>query len=286
MVLLLAELITKTHEALIAVLALADKTPAPAPEKEAQAAPALDRSPIKTDDQSLFGPPTGNALTPHAVLLGDRRKQKEAEKAIRSPRKALFVVAPKGLKPEEIDLKRNVLAIAPSSSGMKLATEYAHSQGLSDDTHSVYQYIRTGFGSDGTRMQSACEYAIGKPRRSAPAAEGKTNPADVSYEVSEEMLIQSAADSVSKLRRSDVDRVLEESPAKHRAGLAAYIKQNRPDLADEVDDVLSDLTKSFRRPPPHSVPESRLFRGRLVSASTSTRVGFLRRDNTPLAAYH
>ncbi len=83
-----------------------------------------------------------------------------------------------------------------------------------------------------------------KGKTESPAAEGKTNPAEVSYE----MLIQSAADSVSKLRRSDVDRVLEESPAKHRAGLAAYIKQNRPDLADEVDDVLSDLTKSFRRP--------------------------------------
>lgn len=56
-----------------------------------------------------------------------------------------------------------------------------------------------------------------------------------------EQYIKSAADSIEKLRKSDVYRVLIESnPKAIRAKLAAYIKDKRPDLADEVDDILED----------------------------------------------
>lgn len=56
-----------------------------------------------------------------------------------------------------------------------------------------------------------------------------------------EHYIKIAADSIEKLRKSDVDRVLDECGKAMRAKVAAYIKAKRPDLADEVDDILSDL---------------------------------------------
>lgn len=53
--------------------------------------------------------------------------------------------------------------------------------------------------------------------------------------------IKMAADSIEKLRKSDVYRVLMESNGKAvRPKLANWIKVNRPDLADEVDDCLSE----------------------------------------------
>ncbi len=53
--------------------------------------------------------------------------------------------------------------------------------------------------------------------------------------------IKTAADSIEKLRKSDVYRVLIESNGKAvRSKLAIWIKSKRPDLANEVDDVLSE----------------------------------------------
>lgn len=54
-------------------------------------------------------------------------------------------------------------------------------------------------------------------------------------------MIKIAADSIEQLRASDVDRVLEQNDARHRAGLAAYISEKRPDLAGDVSDVMEEL---------------------------------------------
>lgn len=56
-----------------------------------------------------------------------------------------------------------------------------------------------------------------------------------------ELDIKIAADSIDKLRRCDVYRVLDEAGPARRRGLAAYIKEHRHELADEVDDSMSDL---------------------------------------------
>jgi len=50
-----------------------------------------------------------------------------------------------------------------------------------------------------------------------------------------------AADSLAKLRKCDVYRVLSEAPADDRAALADYIITGRPDLSSEVSDVLDEL---------------------------------------------
>jgi hypothetical protein len=56
-----------------------------------------------------------------------------------------------------------------------------------------------------------------------------------------ETLIKIAADSLQALRACDVFRVLDEAPARMRAGLADWIAAGRPDLAAECAECLADL---------------------------------------------
>lgn len=56
-----------------------------------------------------------------------------------------------------------------------------------------------------------------------------------------ETFIKIAADDVSKLRRSDVDRVLSSAPSERRGYLESWIIKHRPDLAEEVNTVSQDL---------------------------------------------
>jgi hypothetical protein len=64
----------------------------------------------------------------------------------------------------------------------------------------------------------------------------------------EEFAIQIAADSVAKLHMGDVWRVLESCPLSSVTNpngtarkVAAYIKKNRPDLAEEVNAYLKEV---------------------------------------------
>lgn len=56
-----------------------------------------------------------------------------------------------------------------------------------------------------------------------------------------ENLIKISADSIETLRKSDVFRVLEQNDSDVRCELAAYISAKRPDLAEEVDDCVSEF---------------------------------------------
>jgi hypothetical protein len=53
--------------------------------------------------------------------------------------------------------------------------------------------------------------------------------------------IKIAADSVQRLRRCDVFRVLEWCPANERAALAEWIVSERADLSNEVAEVMVEL---------------------------------------------
>jgi hypothetical protein len=53
--------------------------------------------------------------------------------------------------------------------------------------------------------------------------------------------VKLAANSIDKLRSSDVSRLLEQAPHEHMQAVADHIKANRPDLANKVDDELSDV---------------------------------------------
>jgi hypothetical protein len=52
--------------------------------------------------------------------------------------------------------------------------------------------------------------------------------------------IQIVADDVSQLRRSDVFRLLD-TYHEQRHAIAAYLRQHRPDLAEEIADCLEEL---------------------------------------------
>lgn len=55
-----------------------------------------------------------------------------------------------------------------------------------------------------------------------------------------ERLILIAADSIATLRRQDVFRVLDQNSASVRTELAAYISTSRPDLAEEVAEIMEE----------------------------------------------
>lgn len=52
--------------------------------------------------------------------------------------------------------------------------------------------------------------------------------------------IMIAADSIQSLRCCDVYRVLEQNAASIRNALAAFISGARPDLAEEVADIMAE----------------------------------------------
>lgn len=53
--------------------------------------------------------------------------------------------------------------------------------------------------------------------------------------------VKIAADSIGQLRRSDVWRVLNSCPSAHLQDMARFIRQNRPEYADEIDDCLWEI---------------------------------------------
>ena len=57
-------------------------------------------------------------------------------------------------------------------------------------------------------------------------------------------IIFASADSVKTLRKMDVDRVLHETPAIYKLSMAQYIKDNRRDLEDEVDQVMAEQAET------------------------------------------
>lgn len=74
-----------------------------------------------------------------------------------------------------------------------------------------------------------------------------------------EYAIKIAADSLDQLRKSDVYRVLTENPENIRAALATYIKNGRPDLAQEVDDVLQEIADEASAPAEDQTPSNPLY---------------------------
>ena len=65
-----------------------------------------------------------------------------------------------------------------------------------------------------------------------------------------------AADSIDKLRKVDVERVLTQGNI-DRQQMAEYIKRKRPDLSGEVDDVMAELQPSVSQPKTDAATEAK-----------------------------
>lgn len=96
---------------------------------------------------------------------------------------------------------------------------------------------------DGVGIGSEASLKVGK------AVVPETLDVAVAPLIDMEPYIKVAADSISDLRKDDVYRVLVESNrVEHQADIAAYIKQERPDLVAEVESVMEDALLDQTQP--------------------------------------
>ena len=119
-----------------------------------------------------------------------------------------------------------------------------------------YDIEKAVFVAEGFKISDAVNEALVKMRatlesKNSPESVPVTPPVEPSG-VDYDFMVKIAADSIDKLRSVDVERVLEQNLAEHRLGLAGYIKQNRPDLSSEVDDVMNYLNGV--KPPKQTTP--------------------------------
>ena len=77
------------------------------------------------------------------------------------------------------------------------------------------------------------------PTPEAKKPKAKVTPQTIST-AQAESVISASADSVKTLRKADVGRVLDETPAPWKLSMAQYIKDNRRDLEDEVNAVMAE----------------------------------------------
>lgn len=91
-------------------------------------------------------------------------------------------------------------------------------------------------GAEGVR--EAAEYIVAqRPDLASGVREVLQAEFGIALSSSPESYVKIAADSIAKLRQSDVYRVLE-SAGKDAHSVARYIVKNRPDLEDEVREVM------------------------------------------------
>lgn len=98
-----------------------------------------------------------------------------------------------------------------------------------------------GGGSKSAKLVTgdAAKAVIESVSKKDAAGTEKPEPSDDDWKPENHVKI--AADDISKLRKQDVYRLMESATGDRRAKMADYIRQNRPELAEEVQDSLDDL---------------------------------------------
>lgn len=153
----------------------------------------------------------------------------------------------------ELDEKYPKLKIMQKISGstaMRLISEYAKHPHYEPDERTLKNMIEDSINDE--KSQKAAESPASKPDP------GKRLPVRVTPQVPSQKqlgeMIKIAADSVDKLRKPDVERVLRDAPAHFRLALSGHIKDSRRDLADEVSDVMSEISSGQPAVPPPAKP--------------------------------
>lgn len=78
-----------------------------------------------------------------------------------------------------------------------------------------------------------------EPGNQAKASEPDEDEAEPAFDPMQAVKV--SADSIDRLRKQDVQRVIEWTPEEHRDAVAEFITKERPDLAEEVSDVVGEL---------------------------------------------
>lgn len=93
----------------------------------------------------------------------------------------------------------------------------------------------------------------GKKVAEKPKKPVERKPAESKFDPSQHVKI--SAEDITKLRKQDVYRVLEWAQKEHRQQMADYITKNRPELSEEVADVMEELEPDAKPEPGDGKPE-------------------------------
>lgn len=150
-------------------------------------------------------------------------------------------------KPASVSGKAGIDSWRSEFESAKKDGDKAKIQALYDKVRIVLNGIAQSHGdkavSDFNALKKEIEqYAKNQQESAADEQEAGGDAEKLGDLIDYERFVLISADDISKLRKIDVERVLEQGAVKEfRQAFADWIKAKRPDLASEVDDVMDDI---------------------------------------------
>ena len=154
-------------------------------------------------------------------------------------------------KPASVSGKAGIDSWRSEFESAKKDGDKAKIQALYDKVRIVLNGIAQSHGdkavSDFNALKKEIEqYAKNQQESAADEQEAGDDAEKLGDLIDYERFVLISADDISKLRKIDVERVLEQSAVKQfRQEFADWIKAKRPDLAQEVDAVLADIAPAM-----------------------------------------
>ncbi len=186
------------------------------------------------------------------IFLRERERQAERVQARADAAKAAMPVTEAPKRPDPIGHKDQHEIGGLSFTARRIEKPRPHWRAVIDETGQVIESWSAQTRAELWDKLKRDFQAIGADRwRDSLVGKPAVKPAKVTPQVPSagqlDGMIKIAVDSVEKLRRPDVDRVISEAPAHFRLALSTHIKEKRPDLSDEVDDVLADYAQPLKK---------------------------------------
>ena len=190
-------------------------------------------------DGTLPTPPdTKPQPAPKTAAQVDEEKRQAAEAEAKKPKDTGWNMAGTGYGGKRY-IGRNITL----DDGREVVARVYENAGTYEEAEVKVDGVRKFTVTDRDNAQGKADAFIRTLQDGDQAAESTKSPTRVTPQISgnPEKFIKVAADSVRELRKSDVDRVLTETPVQFQLEVARYIKDNRKDLVDEVDEVMADM---------------------------------------------
>lgn len=192
-------------------------------------------------------PDTRPQPAPKTAAQQDEEKRQAAEAEAKKPKDTGWNMAGTGYGGKRY-IGRNITL----DDGREVVARVYENAGTYEEAEVKVDGVRKFTVTDRDNAQGKADAFIRTLQDGDQAAGSAKSPTRVTPQISgnPEKFIKVAADSVRELRSVDVDRVLTETPVQFRAEVASYIRDQRKDLADEVDDVMADIQPMAAAPAP------------------------------------
>lgn len=192
-------------------------------------------------------PDTRPQPAPKTAARLDEEKRQAAEAEAKKPKDTGWNMAGTGYGGKRY-IGRNITL----DDGREVVARVYENAGTYEEAEVKVDGVRKFTVTDRDNTQGKADAFIRTLQDGDQAAESAKSPTRVTPQISgnPEKFIKVTADSVRELRSVDVDRVLTETPVQFRAEVASYIRDQRKDLADEVDDVMADIQPKAAAPTP------------------------------------